>query len=46
MTITTVTARNTFAGNGSTLPFNTDFQFFDASDLVVTLVVDATGAPA
>ena len=42
MTITTVTARNTFDGNGSTTAFNTDFQFFDASDLVVTLVVDAT----
>lgn len=43
MTITTETARNTFAGNGSGTVFNTDYQFFDASDLVVTLVVDATG---
>lgn len=43
MTISTTTNRVSFAGNGSTTAFATDYKFFADGDLSVILVVDSTG---
>ena len=43
MTVSTTTARNVKTGNGVTTSFPFDFAFEVAGDLVVTLVVTATG---
>ena len=43
MTVTTTTARNVKVGNGVTTSFPFDFQYEVNTELVVTLVVDATG---
>jgi hypothetical protein len=45
MTVSSVTNRKTFAGNGVTTSFATSpVVFFDTSDLVLTAVTDSTGA--
>jgi len=45
MTVSSVTNRKTFAGNGVTTSFATSpVVFFDTSDLVLTVVTDSTGA--
>lgn len=43
MTVSTTVSKKVYAGNGVTTAFATTFQFFDNTDIVVTLVVDATG---
>ena len=43
MTISTTTNRVSFAGNGTTTAFATDYKFFADGDLTVILVVDSTG---
>ena len=43
MTVSTATSFNSYAGNGSTTSFAYAFKIFQDSNLVVTLVNDATG---
>lgn len=44
MTVATSTSSNSYAGNGSLTSFAYAFKIFADSDLLVTLVTDATGA--
>ncbi|MEX2297648.1 MAG: hypothetical protein WD715_09540, partial [Dongiaceae bacterium] len=44
MTVSTITSRVSYTGDGITVAFAVPFPFFNASDLVITERVIATGA--